>query len=229
MKPSVNSAIPLILATLLNAFLPAAAKAQEADLSCMNYRVLDKIQVAERYNEYDVIVENRCPGAVYWTMCIERLDSRTSKILESHTPSGYAEKERKSRVNLQMKKGDEQEFRQRFQEFYVNITYGIDRPASPKCVATLCEAQKREARADFRANLKAWEQAEKALKARLEKECPESGWGVTDEVETCRAGIREAAQSEQDRFEQTDAELRERVLAGDPAYCQLHGGDLVPD
>ncbi len=127
MKRSVNSAFPLILATLLNAFLPAAAKAQEADLSCMNYRVLDKIQVAERYNEYDVIVENRCPGAVYYTMCIERLDSRTSKILESHTPSGYVEKDRKSRVNLQMKKSDEQEFRQRFQEFYVNITYGNHR------------------------------------------------------------------------------------------------------
>jgi hypothetical protein len=215
---------------LLSALLAAPAEAQEADLSCMNYRVLDKIQVAERYNEYDVIVENRCPGAVYWTMCIERLDSRTSKILESHTPSGYVEKDRKSRVNLQMKKsGGDDEFRQRFQEFYVNISYGIDHPSNAKCVATLCETQKRAARAEFRAHLKAWQQAENALKARLETECPESGWGVTDEVETCRAGIREAAQTELDRFEQTDTELRERVLSGDPAYCQLYGGDLAPD
>jgi hypothetical protein len=208
----------------------AELKAQEPDLSCMNYRVLDKIQVAERYNEYDVIVENRCPGAVYWTMCIERLDSRTSKILESHTPSGYVEKDRKSRVNLQMKKsGGDDAFRQRFQEFYVNISYGIDHPSNPKCVAALCEAQKRAARAESRANLEAWEQAEKKLAARLEAECPESGWGVTDEVATCRAGIREAAQPELDRFETNDTELRERIVAGDPAYCQLHGGDLAPD
>jgi len=230
MNLPMNPALPFSLAILLCVLLPGPAIAQEADLSCMSYRVLDKIQVAERYTEFDVIVTNSCPGAVYWTMCIERLDSRNQKILESHTPSGYVEKDKKSRVNLQMKKsGSDSGFRQRFQEFYVNVGYGIERASSAKCVAALCEAQKREARAEFRANLGAWEKAEKALAARLAAECPESGWGVTEEVETCRAGIREAVQSDLDRFARVDADLREQIVSGDPAYCQVHGGELVPD
>ena len=230
MKRPLNSAFPMSLAVLLCAFLAAPATAQEADLSCMSYRVLDKIQVAERYKEYDVIVENRCPGAVYWTMCIERLDARNQKILESHTPSGYVEKDQKSRVNLQMKKsGADEEFRQRFQEFYVNLGYGIERAAAAKCIAASCETQKRTARAEFRANLGAWVKAQTDLTARLEAECPESGWGVTEEVEICRSGIRETAQAELARFEQADTELRERIVSGDLAYCQVYGGDLVSD
>ena len=229
MKTPKRSAFPMSLAVLLCGVLPGPTLAQEADLSCMSYRVLDKIQVAERYREFDVIVTNSCPGAVYWTMCIERLDSRNQKILESHTPSGYVEKDEKSRVNLQMKKsGNDGEFRQRFQEFYVNVGYGIERAASAKCMASVCETQKRETRKQSRANLAAWEQLEKELAAKLAAECPESGWGVTEEVESCRAGIREAAQPELDRFEQADTELRERIESGDPAYCQVHGGDLVP-
>jgi hypothetical protein len=230
MKRPVKPGFPMSLSALLFAFLVAPAGAQEPDLSCMSYRVLDKIQVAGRYKEYDVIVENRCPGAAYWTMCIERLDSRNQKILESHQPGGQVEKDKKSRVNLQMKKsGGDAEFRQRFQEFYVNVAYGIERAAAAKCVAASCEAQKRTARAEFRANLGAWVKAQTDLTARLEAECPESGWGVTEEVKSCRSGIREAAQAELARFEQADRELRERIVSGAPAYCQLYGGDLVSD
>jgi len=218
-------------ALLLFCCLPVTAlKAQEPDLSCMSYRVLDKIQVAERYKEYDVIVENNCPGPVYWTMCIERLDARNQKILESHTPSGYVEKDKKSRVNLQMKKsGGDTDFRQRFQEFYVNVGWGIERAAQAKCVAKSCEAGKQAARKEFQANLAAWAKAESDLAARMSAECPDSGWGVTDEVATCRAGIREAVQAELDRYAETDAQLRERIVSGDPDYCRLYGGDLVPD
>jgi len=204
--------------------------AQDPDLSCMSYRVLDKIQVAERYNEYDVIVENNCPGAVYWSMCIERLDAQNQQILESHTPSGYVDKGKKSRVNLQMKKsGADTDFRQRFQEFYVNVGWGIERVAQAKCMAAACEAGKREERAEFRANLEAWEKAEKDLAARMAADCPESGWGVTEEVATCRTGLRAAAQAELDRFAGMDTQLREKIVKGDPAYCRLYGGGLVPD
>ena len=81
MKTVKSSALPMSLAILLCASLTHPALAQEADLSCMSYRVLDKIQVADRYKEFDVIVTNSCPGAVYWSMCLERLDSRNQKIL----------------------------------------------------------------------------------------------------------------------------------------------------
>lgn len=231
MRVQKNSPQIAIFLLLSCCWVGGSVAAQQADLSCMNYRVLDKIQVAERYREFDVIVENSCPGAVYWTMCIERLDSRNQKILESHTPGGYVEKDKKSRVNLQMKKsGEATDFRQRFQEFYVNVAFGIERPTNAKCVATSCEAQKREAREAFRANLGAWERAEKALVSKSAAECPESGWGVTEEVETCRAAIREPAQPDLDAFEQKDAELRQRIVAGDePGYCRLYGGDLIPD
>jgi len=230
MKAAISPAIPASLATLLCALLPGPLVAQETDLSCMSYRVLDKIQVAERYKEFDVIVTNSCPGAVYWSMCLERLDSRNQRILESHTPSGYVEKDSKSRVNLQMKKsGDDSDFRQRFQEFYASVAYAIDRAPKAQCVATVCEAQKRDMRAEFRANQAAWEAAEGNLAAKLATECPESGWGITEEVETCRAGIRATWQPELDQFERKDTELRARIVSGDPAHCQVHGGDLVPD
>ena len=52
----------------------AELRAAETDFSCMSHEVRGKIQVAERYKEYDVIVQNRCPGPVYWSMCIERMD-----------------------------------------------------------------------------------------------------------------------------------------------------------
>jgi hypothetical protein len=222
---------PGIAVLLACAWMCVPANAQETDLSCMSYRVLDKIQVAERYKEFDVIVENSCPGPVYWTMCIERLDSGNQRILESHTPGGYVEQDSKSRVNLQMKKsGEPTDFRQRFQEFYVNVAYGIAGPSSANCVAGQCEARKREARADFRGNLAAWEKAEKALASRLEADCPESGWGVTEEVETCRAAIRESAQPAMDAFARKDTELRQLIVADDnAAYCRLYGGDLVPN
>lgn len=230
MKTVKSPAFPTGMAILLCAALPCAAVAQEADLSCMSYRVLEKIQVADRYKEFDVIVTNSCPGAVYWSMCLERLDSRNQKILESHTPGGYVEKDNKSRVNLQMKKsGSETDFRQRFQEFYANVAFGIERAPKANCVATVCEADKRELRAAFRANLASWETAERNLAARLAAECPESGWGITEEVETCRAGILATEQPELDQFARKDTELRERIEVDNTAYCQVYGGDLVPD
>jgi hypothetical protein len=208
---------------------PSLAQAQEVDFSCMSLQVLGKIQTAERYKEYDVVLKNQCPGPVYWSMCIERLDPQTQQIIETHNPGGYLENDKKSRVNLQMKKtGTDGQFRQRFQEFYVNVGYGVEGVADPQCVAKQCESEKSELRGQFRANQDAWNSARQQLAAKLAAECQDSGWDKTEDVKKCRAEIRAATQPELERFERRDAELRERIVAGYPAYCEVHAGDLVP-
>ena len=219
----------LLLGPLLFCTAPLTLQAAEVDFSCMSQTVLGKIQVAERYKEYDVVLKNSCPGPVYWAMCIERVEPLSHKVVEVHTPSGYLEAEKKSRVNLQMKKGPERmAFRKRFQEFYLSTAYAVDAAAGARCVAGGCEAERRDVRARFDANTKAWEQAEAALSARLTKECPQSGWGKTEQVETCEAGIREAAREELERLTQSDAELLKELQEAGPEDCRIHGGDLVP-
>ena len=207
---------------------PVELRAAETDFSCLSHEVRGKIQVAERYKEYDVVVQNRCPGPVYWSMCIERMDPLTHKVLEVHTPSGYLEADKRARVNLQMKKGPERmTFRRRYQEFYVNIGYAIDAVASAACVAKGCEAERRDLRTRLDGNVNAWERAEKELAERLAQECPQSGWGKTEEVETCEARIREAVQAELEQYAATDAELRGQLQDEGLKRCRVHGGDLA--
>jgi hypothetical protein len=214
---------------LLSIFL-GVAEAAPVDFSCMGYTVRGKTPLTDRYKEYDVILTNRCPGPVYWTMCIERMDPLTHRILESHTPSGLIEEEGKSRVNLQMKKGPEQMGSQmRYQEFYLNIGYAIKPPASASCVARKCESQQQDLRGQIDSNLVTWQKAEAELSNRLAAECPESGWGKTEAVETCEAAVRQALGPELERLAQTDAELREQLRSTDDGPCQLFGGDLVED
>jgi hypothetical protein len=219
----------LLLGLLLFCAVPQSIRAAEVDLSCMSHNVIGKIQVAERYKEYDVGVQNSCPGPVYWAMCIERVDPLTHAIVEVHNPSGYLDAEQKSRVNLQMKKGPERmAFRKRFQEFYVSVGYAVDAAAKASCVAAGCEAGHGDLRSRLDANVKAWEAAEKTLAQQLASACPQSGWGKTEQVETCEAGIREAAQENLARFAQNDAELRKQLQEGEPERCRVRGGDLVP-
>jgi len=208
---------------------PAAAVAQEVDLSCMSHRVLGKTQVSERYKEYDVILVNGCPGPVYWAMCIERLDPMTSRILETHTPTGYIEADQKIRVNLQMKRGpDSMDFRQRFQEFYLATDYSIEPQARAQCTARECEAARRDVRRRIDANLQAWEAAETGLQEQLATQCPESGWGKTEQVEGCETEVRASTQPRLDELAQNDAALREELLKTGPPGCELHAGELVP-
>ena len=205
-----------------------SAQAAEVDFSCMSYQARGKVRVAERYKEYDVVLENRCPGPVYWALCIERVDPATHRVVETHTPAGYIEPDQTSKVNLQLKKGPESmTFRQRFQEFYVNAGYAIDAFPSAACAARECEASRRELRQRIDANLAAWDQAQRGLDTRLAEECPESGWGATEEVDTCRAPIREAAQEALEQHAQTDLTLREELQAAGRNSCRIYGGDLV--
>jgi len=223
-------AIGLAIGLAGAALLPSvAAAAQEVDLSCMSHRILGKTQVSERYKEYDVILVNGCPGPVYWAMCIERLDPMTSRILETHTPTGYIEADQKIRVNLQMKRGPESmDFRQRFQEFYLATDYSIEPQARAQCTAGECEAARRDVRRRINANLQAWEAAETGLREQLATQCPESGWGKTEQVEECATKVRAGAQPRLDELAQNDAALREELGRTGPPGCELHAGDLVP-
>jgi hypothetical protein len=70
-------------------------QAEEVDFSCMNYLVKGKTQVSEHYKEFDIVLENRCPGTVYWSMCIERMDPWTNEIQVGLNPSGKIEMNKK--------------------------------------------------------------------------------------------------------------------------------------
>ena len=220
-----------LVMTLVALMLPlAAGAAKEVDFSCMSLEVHGKRQVTESHKEYDVVLANACPGPVYWAMCIERLDPYNNRILEAHTPSGYIDEGQTIRVNLQLKKGPPaMDFRQRFQEFYVAAGYAINPPATARCVASKCEAARSDIRRRIRANLDSWEVAARGLEARLANECPESGWGKTEEVEQCESGVRAEAQPRLDELAATDADLRNQLQLAGPPGCELFAGGLVPD
>jgi hypothetical protein len=204
-----------------------AAESADVDFSCMKQQVRPIIMVTDRHQEFDVVVRNWCPGDVYWAMCIERLDPWTFKVIETHTPSGHVQVEKRSRVNLQMKAmpntdGDQN----RLQAFYVNVAYAIDGPPEVSCVAGKCEAGKKELRAEVAKADKAWLKAKRALEARAEAECPDNAWNNSD-TETCRQAVIEAAAEEMAIYEQTDKDLQDRLLAAGPGNCTMHGGQVL--
>jgi len=197
-------------------------QAKEVDVSCMYYSVRERVEVSKRYKEVDIVVRNRCPGAVYWSMCIEQLSPLTDKIEEELTPSGFIEKEKKSRVNLQMKKlSDESRSGEVFEEFYLNVAYGIQSPKKAPCVASACEAKKRKLKTQFRTNDTAWQSAIKALSTRISKECPQTGWGKKAQ-ETCEAEIRSSSQADLEHFAQKEKELKAKLRGVDPEHCQVY-------
>jgi len=218
----------MVIAGLLSAFL-AGAEAADVDLSCVSHSVRGKTPLTDRFKEYDIVMANRCPGAVYWTMCIERLDPYSHKILETLTPSGLLEEEKKSRVNLQMKIGPGKGPQRRYQEFYLNIGYAIEPPAKASCVARKCEPEIQGLRRQIDANLAAWKKTDAELDRRLAAECPESGWGKTEETDVCAAAVRAEMQPDLDRFAQNDKQLREQLGSTDRNACRVHAGDPVDD
>lgn len=210
------------LAAYFALIFAAPLAAEEIDFSCMKDRVRAKIQVSQRYQEYDVIVENRCRGTVYWSMCIERMDPWTNEILETLTPSGKVQAEKKLRVNLQMmERMNEAQSEGSFEEFYTSFAYGINSVAKAPCVASECERKKRAIRAELRANDKAWNKAKAALADQLATDCPKTGWNSSEE-EDCEARINRAHLPEQEQFAQQDTEIRAKLSAVDPERCQIH-------
>ncbi len=215
------------LVALLSFLAWNVAWAAEVDFSCMSYKVWPKNHLSHRYREFDIVLTNKCPGAAYWSMCIERLDPDTNRVWETLRPAGLVEPEKKARVNLQTKRDDgPATFRKRFEEFYVNIGYAVDSVATADCFARQCEAKKSDLRASVKANERAWEKAEKALSVRIASECPDSGWD-TAAREKCAVDLRESASEQLDSFSSRDAQLREQMAAIDPDQCTAWSGDLV--
>jgi len=204
-----------------------SAIAAEIDFSCMSYKVWPKSHLSNRFREYDVVLQNRCPGPVYWSMCIERIDSDSNTVWETLKPSGYVEQEKKARVNLQTKKNDgPKTFRKRYEEFYVNIAYAVDSAATAECFASQCESKKADLRSAIKANENAWEKAEMALTARIEDECPDSSWDTAAHQE-CAVQLRDSSNEQVEAFAARDAELREDMAAIDPDHCTAWSGELV--
>jgi hypothetical protein len=224
-----SSLIPAAAALLVTAGLLTPAQAAEVSFSCMKDSVLGKTQFTDQYKEYDVNIRNECPGSAYWSMCIERLDPWTHEVIEVHTPSGYVEQGRKSRVNLHMKKGSvTPRFRNRFQAFYVSFAYGIKAPERATCVAARCEAEKAPLRAELVKNEQAWAKAARELSARLAAECPATGWDDSGQ-KACEADFRAANAERVQTFETRDAELRAGLADINPLECTVHAGGLIAE
>jgi len=222
LKP-LTWAVGMAVIFILNPLLPV--QAEEVDLSCMEHRVRAKIAVSNRFREFDVIVENHCPGPAYWSMCIERMDPQTSKILETFTPSGQVQKDKKTRVNLRMMRvSEESDPVMEFEEFYLDIGYARQATLNAQCVANGCEAQKVDLRKAYRANRKARQKLETDLADRISTECPQSGWSGNDQAE-CEAEIREAAQAGLIGLVQEQTELETQLAAVDPENCHVYKGE----
>jgi hypothetical protein len=225
----IKSGFPIILAAALAGFPEAASPAGEVDFSCMSHRVWDKGHVSDQRQTHDIVLKNDCPGPVYWSMCIERVNPWSGKVLETLNPVGYVETGQKARVNLRVKKASEkQRFRNRFQGFYVNFGYGIDETSDASCHAARCEAKKSGLRAEARSNEAAWKASIQTWAARIDSQCPDNGWD-TEEHKQCVAGAEEEKKADMQIFILQEQEIREKLAAIDPEHCQVHSGDLVDD
>jgi len=211
-------------------YLPMTALAQDSgvDFSCLSYQVWGKSHVSNQYRSYDIVIQNDCPGAVYWAMCIERLDLNTHKVTETHNPTGYVDEGKKARVNLNLKKDmNKSKFRNRFQEFYVDIGYSIDGLPVAHCYGTQCENKKAPLRAEISANETAWKEAKKSLEAKISAECPDTGWETATHDE-CVSKAMAGSDSALAGFAATDRKLREQMAAIDPETCRVYSGELAP-
>ena len=203
-------------------------QAADVDFSCMSYKVWPKSHISSEYTSYDIVIQNSCPGSVYWAMCIERLDPDSHKVVETHNPTGYVEADKKARVNLNLfKKPGNNVFRNRFQEFYVDIGYAIDTLPKTACYAKSCEAKRSALRNEIRANEKAWQKAENMLAARVAKDCPNTGWDQAS-LEECSLEVKNSSAPEIDQYSEKDRELRAQMAAIDPETCALYSGNLAP-
>jgi hypothetical protein len=225
----IKTGITVSLVVLLS-FIPfRAIQAAEVDFSCMSYKVWPKNHLSHRYRAFDIVLQNHCPGPVYWAMCIERVSEQKHSVWETLKPAGYVEAEKKARVNLQTEENPgKSTFRQRYEEFYVNIAYSVDSAANADCFATKCEAQKSDLRAAIDANEATWERAENALQVKIEAECPDSGWDM-ETRQKCAVEMRESGANDVKQFALKDAELRESMAAIDPDRCASWSGDLATE
>jgi hypothetical protein len=229
MKKRKKIGFSAFLAIVLFIFPDMARPADTVDFSCMSYKVWRKDHLSDRYKDYDIVLQNDCPGSVYWAMCIERVDPWSGKIFEEHIPTGYIEADKKSRVNLHLNRNpNKSKFRNRYREFYVNLGYAIDSAASVVCNASRCETKRRDLRAQVRANEAGWKRAKKSLAAQVKRDCPNTGWDPATHEE-CAAKVGKSSQAEMKTYPLLDQDFRKRMAAIDPEHCQVWSGDLTDD
>ena len=227
MKITYKTARYTVFLSLLLFMQFSAAEDADVDFSCMKQQVRPIIHVTDRYQEFDIVMRNWCPGAVYWAMCIERMDPWTYQVLENHTPTGYLEAEKKARVNLQMKTtpsaGND---RKKTQAFYVNIAFSTEGPTEAACMASKCEAAKKDLRAEVAKNDKAWRKARQALDAQAVEACPDNGWNSAA-TRRCREDFIAGAADQLAVYERADKELAARLDEASPGNCATHGGNTL--
>ena len=227
MKTTYKTATCTLLLSLLVSVHAYAADPEEDTFACMREMVRPIIQVTDQHQEFDLVIRNECPGDAYWSMCIDRMDPWSHRVIESLTPSGYVKAGARTRVNLQMKAvPDADGDVVRAQEFYFAVAYGINNPTQAACVASRCEPQKQTLRAELRDNEQAWRRYRRSVEARQLAECPEHGWN-SDDVSSCRNRIAESAGEEMAEFRKVDESLRARLGAIDPETCTVYGGSVL--
>ena len=223
--PAFNVRSPLLLILLLGLQPFTATMAEEVDFSCMTQTVLSKTPVTERAREFDVMLENECPGPVNWTMCIERMDPFTNRVSETLTPSGQIETDKKFRINLQMQKmEDRQNGLSGYEEFYVNTVYGIDSALPPSCVARKCETDKKSVREKIRANERARQKVQAEVNRKMSRDCPKSGWSDAQQ-EKCMTQIQKDAKPELESIAETGRELQIELAEINPEECAIHSAE----
>ena len=217
------SAGTAVFVTLVSGLIqPLTIQAEEVDFSCMHKRVLNKTMVTERYKEFDVILENECPGAVYWTMCIEKTDAFTHRVTETLTPSGQLEKDKKFRINLQMFRQEDESMKlSGYEEFYTNVVYDIHSVSKPECIALRCENEKKPVRDQLRSNQRAIQKAQADADRKMKSDCPQDGWSNAQQ-EKCMAEIDKASKAVIEPLMDKDKELQKELASINPELCELN-------
>lgn len=223
MKTRLHVSITVILMGLIYCI---PANAADVDFSCMSYKVWGKGHVSDQYRTYDIVIQNECPGPVYWAMCIERLNHDNQSVVETHNPTGYVEVDKTARVNLQLKrKPGKNLFQNRYQEFYVDVGYAIDSSARTSCRARSCEQKKKGLRSQIRANESAWQKTETQLNQEIAEDCPNSGWDEAT-YKQCSEEIRALNKYQLEGYVLKDNQLRAELAEVDPENCTVYSGDL---
>ena len=211
-----------ILFLAIGLFTMQAAVAEDIDYSCIEETVKPKTRVTQNYQEFDLVLNNDCPGPVYWTMCIERMSPFNHRVLETLTPSGQLAKDKKTRVNLQMHQMEDKANKLAgYEEFYFTVTYGLDQGARPNCAALSCENAKKSVRSEIRSNLRSLQSAQDAADRKAAADCPKTGWS-SGQQENCMAKVQKEAKEGLQVYQDRATELNEKLATIEPERCTVH-------
>lgn len=212
------------LKVLMFMLVTGSTQAQETDFSCMSFDIKPKQQVSERYIEYDISVRNSCPGAVHWAACVQTVDPWSHKIYTPLEPTGMVDKDKRSKINVQMKKVEvPAEDRYQYQKFYVNVAYSLEPGHGAQCMARSCEALKSEIRSEVRANDQKWQGLIRKVENETIEKCPKTNWNAESQ-EACISSVEESYVNELQAYQSKLKQLETQLENVDPVNCQVYGG-----